>query len=396
MPRLPLFFAPLFFRARPLIKARMITFPRWLRGRDIFRSESKGPWGSGDGPDDDKKGAGPRNPWAVPPSGQRRPGASALDEFLRRARPGGGGGSGGNGGGGGRGGFGGSSNPRALAAIGVALIALVWILFTSFHPIAPQQRGVVTFLGRYVGTLESGVRLTLPAPLESVAKVDVQNIRTEDFPDPQSSDPENLMLTGDSNIINLSFSVRWNISSPEDYVFQIKDPTSTVRATAESAMREVVANTALDQALGSGRATIETEVQDRMQKILDGYNSGIRVQGVNIKQAVPPQAVNDAFKDVTAAQQDAVAAKNNAQGYAQQLIAKAQGDAAQFDKVYAQYKLAPEVTRRRMYYETMEDVLAKTDKTIVEAPGVLPYLSLKGAQRLPNPDAAQPAQGGAQ
>ena len=370
----------------------MITFPRWLTGRDILRSEGKGPWAGGE-PEDDKKGPGPRNPWAVPPSGQRRSGPSALDEFLKRARSGGGGG-GGNGGGGG---FGGSSNPRALAAIGIGLIVLVWILFTSFHPIDPQQRGVVTFLGRYVGTLESGVRLTLPAPLESVTRVDVQNIRTEDFPDPASSDPENLMITVDSNIINLSFSVRWNISNPEDYVFQIKDPTSTVRATAESAMREVVANTSLDQALGSGRATIETEVQDRMQKILDDYNSGIRVQGVNIKQAVPPQAVNDAFKDVTAAQQDAVAAKNNAQGYAQQLIAKAQGDAAQFDKVYAQYKLAPEVTRRRMYYETMEDVLAKTDKTIVEAPGVLPYLSLKGAQRLPNPDATQPApQGGAQ
>ena len=378
---MPLFFTPLFFRARPPIKARMITFPRWPWGGDIHRSDSNTPWGSGS--DDDKKGAGPRNPWSVPPSGQRRGGSSALDEFLKRARIGGGG-NGGSGNGGG--GFGGSSNPRALAAIGVGLIVLVWVLFTSFHPIAPQQRGVVTFLGRYVGTLESGVRLTLPAPLESVTRVDVQNIRTEDFPDPNSSDPENLMITGDSNIINLAFSVRWNISNPEDYVFQIKDPTSTVRATAESAMREVVANTSLDQALGSGRARIETEVQDRMQKILDGYNSGIRVQGVNIKQAVPPQAVNDAFKDVTAAQQDAVAAKNNAQGRAQQLIAKAQGDAAQFDKVYAQYKLAPEVTRRRMYYETMEAVLAKTDKTIVETPGVLPYLPLKSAQRLPNPD----------
>src|SRR6202008_4775795 len=141
-----------------------------------------------------------------------------------------------------------------------------------------------------------------------------------------------------------------------------------------------------DQAMGSGRSRIEAEVQGRMQRILNEYKSGILVQGVAIKQAIPPQAVNDAFKDVTAAQQDAVAAKNNAQGYAQQLIAGAQGEAAQFDKVYSQYKLAPEVTRRRMYYETMEAVLAKTDKTIVETPGVLPYLPLSQGKKLAEPD----------
>jgi len=376
----------------------MTILSRWLPRPSILLSENKGPW-SGDNSDDGKdggKGAGPRNPWAVPPGGPRgKPGPSALDEFLKRAR-GGGGGSGGGGGNGG--GLPGGANPRTLAGIGIGLIALVWIVFTSFHPIAPQQRGVVTYFGRYAGTLDSGFRMTLPAPIASVTKVDVQNIRTEDFPDPTSADQENLMITGDSNIISLAFSVRWNISNPEDYVFQIKDPESTVRATAESSMREAVANISLDQALGSGRSKIETEVQDRMQRILDGYRSGIRVQGVAIKQAVPPQAVTDAFKDVTAAQQNAVAAKNNAQGYAQQLVAAAEGDAAQFDKVYGQYKLAPEVTRRRIYYETMEAVLAKTDKTIIEAPGVIPYLPLNGARRLPDPNTAQQAaqQGGGQ
>jgi membrane protease subunit HflK len=140
-----------------------------------------------------------------------------------------------------------------------------------------------------------------------------------------------------------------------------------------------------------------------MQKILDDYNSGIRIQGVAIKQADPPARVNDAFKDVTAAQQDAVASRNQAQSYAQQIIARAQGDATQFDKVYEQYRLAPEVTRRRMYYDTMELVLAKSDKTIVETPGgVVPYLPLERAgRRLPDavPAAgapAAPAAGGGQ
>ena len=269
--------------------------------------------------------------------------------------------------------------------IGTGLIVLVWLVFTSFHVIAPQQRGVVTFLGRYARTLDPGVSLTLPAPLSAVAKVDVQNIRTENFPE-NGGEAENPMLTGDRNIINLSFSVRWNINSPEDFVFQIAEPTTTVRATAESAMREVVANMTLDEALGAGRSRIESQVQERMQHILDEYKSGIRIQGVAINRAVPPQAVSDAFKDVTAAQQDAVAARNQAQGYAQQLVAKAQGEAAQFDKQYGQYKLAPEGTRRRMYYETMEDVLSKTDKTIIETPGVLPYLPLSPGRKLPEPD----------
>ena len=162
-------------------------------------------------------------------------------------------------------------------------------------------------------------------------------------------------------------------------------------AVAESAMREEVANVTLDEALGPGRTTIETRVQDRMQHILDGYHAGVQIKGVAIKQADPPEAVNDAFKDVTAAQQNAQAARNNAQSYAQQKIALAQGEAAEFDAYYTQYKLAPEVTRRRMYYETMEQVLANTDKTIVEVPGIAPLLPLDRARRLPDQPAAAAA-----
>ena len=133
--------------------------------------------------------------------------------------------------------------------------------------------------------------------------------------------------------------------------------------------------------MGDRRAEIETQVAENMQQILDSYRSGIQVQGIAIKQADPPDAVNDAFKEVTAAQQDAKSYINNANAYALQLRQKAQGEATAFDKVYEQYKLAPEVTRRRMYYETMEQVLSKVDKTIVEAPGVTPYLPLPQVQK---------------
>jgi membrane protease subunit HflK len=376
----------------------MTILQGWFQRFTILNADiPKSPWGGGGSGNDDKGGSGgsggnggssdgsgggkegPRNPWSTPPTGRPRgPGPSALDEFLRRAR-GGGGGSGG-----GRPHIPGTPSPRALWGLGVGLVIVLWIVFTSFHQIGPQQRGVVTMFGRYAGTLDTGVRMTLPAPIADVEKVDVQNIRTENFP--EGGEAENLMITGDQNIINLSFSVRWNINSPEDYVFQILDQQSTVRSTAESAMREVVANMKLDDALGAGRSKIEVQVQSRMQHILDEYKSGVLVQGVAINRAVAPQAVSDAFKDVTAAQQDAVAARNQAHGYAQQLLAKAQGEAAQFDKIYGQYKLAPEVTHRRMYYETMEEVLGKTDKTIVETPGVLPYLPLSQGKKLAEPD----------
>ena len=369
----------------------MTILPRWLKRPQILNADApKGPWGgSGNGGANGNGGPGgggdgPRNPWSLPPGGRKGPARpTALDEFLKKARGGGGGF-----GGGGFGGLPSSPNARALWAIGAAILVAAWILLTAIHPIAPQQRGVVTYFGRYAGTLDPGIQLTLPAPIAQVTKVDVQNIRTEDFPD---GGGENLMLTGDQNIINLAYSVRWNISNPEDYVFQIAEQRSTVRATAESSMREAVANMTLNQALGGGRTRIEAEVQDRMQRVLDSYKAGVRIQGVAIKQADPPERVNEAFKDVTAAQQDAITARNQAQSYLQQLSARAQGEAAQFDKVYGQYKLAPEVTRRRMYYETMEAVLAKTDKTIVEVPGVTPYLPLGNARKLPDTVPVAPA-----
>jgi membrane protease subunit HflK len=154
-------------------------------------------------------------------------------------------------------------------------------------------------------------------------------------------------------------------------------------------MRSVVSRVSLNDAMGDKRADVETQVQENMQRILDSYHAGIDVRGIAIKQADPPAAVNDAFKQVTAAQQDAQTYINNANAYALQLGQKAQGEATAFDKVYEQYKLAPEVTRRRMYYETMEEVLSKVDKTIIEAPGVTPYLPLPQVQKSTTQQEAQ-------
>jgi len=353
---------------------------RFQRPPILAANTPKGPWGgSGEDPD-----GGPRNPWAVPPGGRKAPGKStALDEFIRKARGSGGGpGEGPGGPGGSFGGIPGAPGGRTLWAIGAAILIGIWVLYTSIHPIGPQQRGVVTYFGRYTGILDPGIQITAPAPIASVRVLDVQKIRTENFPEGSG---ENLVLTSDQNIIDLTYSVRWDIANPRDYAFRLAQPQETVRAAAESAMRAVIADTSLDQALGSGRTGIEQKVQELTQAILNEYRSGVRIQGVAIKQAAPPQQIVDDFNKVTVAQQRAVADVNQARSYAQQVVARAQGEAAQFDKVYEQYRLAPEVTRRRMYYETMEAVLAKSDKTIVETPGVVPYLPLSKGQAKPLP-----------
>jgi membrane protease subunit HflK len=197
------------------------------------------------------------------------------------------------------------------------------------------------------------------------------------------------MLTGDQNLIDIAYTVRWNIRTPELYLFELAEPDETIKQVAESSMRMVISRVTLTDAMGDKRADIEIQVADGMQRILDAYRSGIQIQGVAIKQADPPDAVNDAFKQVTAAQQDAKSYINQANAYALQITAKAQGESTAFDKVYEQYKLAPEVTRRRMYYETMEQVLGKVDKTIIEAPGVTPYLPLPQVQKEQKKEAAQ-------
>jgi membrane protease subunit HflK len=340
------------------------------RMRGLF-ADTKGPWGSGGGdpPAEDDKGSGP---WGEPPKRRRggiTPGTnvSSLDEWLRRgrARFGGGGGLPGR-------------PDRSIIMWVVAIAVVLWLVGTSIHSISPGQRGVVTRFGRYSYTLGPGVGFTLPSPIDQVKKLDVENIRSVDL---GSENADDLMLTGDQNLLDIAYSVRWNIRTPELYLFQLADPDQTIKEVANSAMRSVISQVSLNDAMGDKRADVETQVAETMQRILDSYRSGIQIQGIAIKQADPPDAVNDAFKQVTAAQQDAQTYINNANAYALQLTARAQGEATAFDKVYEQYKLAPEVTRRRMYYETMEQVLSKVNKTIVEAPGVTPYLPLSEVQR---------------
>jgi membrane protease subunit HflK len=350
----------------------MIGWGHRIRG--LF-ANSKGPWGaSGDGgdgpPPEDPPGGGP---WGEPPRRGRRttinPSAnvSSLEEWLRRrsSRFGGGGGLPGR-------------PDGSLIVWGIIGFICVWLVFTSIHSISPGQRGVVTRFGRYTSTLGPGVSLTFPAPVDRVKKIDVENIRTIDLGTDGSDD---LMLTGDQNLIDLAYSVRWNIRTPELYLFQLAQPDDTIREVAESAMRAVISQVSLNDAMGDRRAEIESQAAAMMQRILDSYRSGVQVQGIAIKQADPPDEVNDAFKQVTASQQQAQSLINSANAYSLQLRQKAQGEATAFDKVYEQYKLAPEVTRRRMYDETMEQVLSKVNKTIIEAPGVTPYLPLSELKR---------------
>jgi modulator of FtsH protease HflK len=349
----------------------MSTFLGWGgRLRGLF-TDTKGPWGpSGSGdepPSDDGHGGGP---WGESSGGRGPLGGRSitpLDQLLKRGRMrfGGGGGLPGR-------------PDTSLILWAILGFILIWLVFTSTHSISPGARGVVTRFGRYSYTLGPGVGLTLPSPIDRVQKVDVESIRSADL---GSQSSEDLMLTGDQNLLDIAYSVRWNVKNPEWYLFQLADPEETIRQVGESAMRAVIADVSLQDAMGDKRGEIEAQVADRMQRILDTYRSGIAVQGVAIQQADPPAEVNDAFKEVTAAQQQAQSYINNANAYALQRVRQAQGEAAAFDKVYQQYKLAPEVTRRRMYYETMEQVLSKMPKTIVEAPGVAPYLALPQVQK---------------
>ena len=344
----------------------------------------RSPWGKGPSGDDGDRGddkpssedrpRGPRNPWLPgggsggEEDGRKRRSASIEDIFRHRGPEGSR-----------RGGGGGFRLPPAPGGkswfpLAVGALLIVWLALTSIHQVGPKEEGIVTTFGKYTRTLTPGLNYTLPWPLQHVDVQNVSEFRIEQIP---QGSAERLMLTGDQNLVDLSYVVRWNIKDLKRYEFQLVDPEDTVDEVAEAAMRASVAEESLNSIFsGAGRADTENAVKTRMQQILDAYKSGIAIQGVQIKKTDPPSEVEDAFKDVTAAQQQAQGYVNQAQGVAQQVLARAQGDATAFDKVYAQYKLAPEVTRRRMYYETMERVLSKTDKVVVEAPGVNSYLPL--------------------
>ena len=356
-----------------------------------------GPWGSGG-----------KGPWSSGP----QPGGPTppdLEEILRRSQdklrrflPGG------------------NLGGKGFAILGLAAVAL-WGL-SGFFRVEPDELGVVLRFGKEVREVQPGLNYHLPYPVETVLtpkalrvnKIDigmrvVDDIRrgttSRDVPE------ESLMLTGDENIVDVDFSVLWKVkpTGVGDYLFNIQNPEGTVKAVAESAMREVVGRSEIQPILTGARQTIETAVQDLMQKTLDHYGAGIVIQQVQLQKVDPPAQVIDAFRDVQAARADLERAVNESQTYANrvlpeargrvaqitqaaeayksQTVAEATGQTSRFLKIYDQYKKAPAVTRERMYLETMERVLGGTDKIILDSgqggSGVVPYLPLGEISRAP-------------
>ena len=363
----------LFFRLGASYNSRMRRILGWGRRLGAVLSDNRGgPWGPGGGDGSGGEG-GPRNPWGPrrkKPGPASEGGPNPFDEFLRKSRD--------------RLGTGFPRGGRPYWLYGLAAFAALWLLWTTTHRIDTGERGVVTTFGYYSRTVGPGLSFTWPWPASRVEVINVEQIR--DLPI-SGGQGENLILTGDQNVVNLAYTVRWNIKNPERYLFQIANPEQTIREVAESAMRAAVARVSLDDAIGAGRSDLEIRVQQNMQQLLDDYRSGVQITSVSINQSVPPAAVNDDFLEVSRAQQRAQSEINQARQYALQTTARAQGTAAEFEKIYVEYRAAPEVTRRRMYYETMERILSQVDTTVIEAPGVTPYLPLPGLQPRRQPEA---------
>lgn len=372
----------------------MKAFGEWIArtGGKLAMAGRKSPWGgggndesdtagesgagsAGDTPDTPPGAPGPRNPWLPPSSGGEPPRRSASIEDLFKNRTG-------RGSGGGRGGFPGlprRPDGRGWGPIIGAVAIGGWLLLTSAHQLGSTEQGIVTTFGKYSHTIGPGVSLTMPWPIQNVDVEEVTKINRFNIPDDEG---EKLMLTSDQNLVDLSYLVRWNIKNLKNYKFQLDDPDATVKEVAEASMRASVAELPLAEVMGgAGRAQIEQSVRQRMQALLDAYRSGVVIQGVDLKKVDPPAKVVGAFQQVTVAQQEAQRDLSKAQAYAQQIKARAEGDTSAFDQVYAQYKLAPDVTRRRMYYETMERVLSNNDKIVVEGGTVTPYLPLPELRR---------------
>jgi membrane protease subunit HflK len=319
-----------------------------------------------------------------------------------------------------------------LGGKGAGLIVLaalfVWGL-TGIFTVNPDELGVVLRFGRYAWDAKPGLNYHYPYPIESVLTPKVTRVNRIDIglraaEDTRRGGPglkvpeESLMLTGDENIVDVDFSVFWLIKpdGAGDYLFNIQQPEGTVKAVAESAMREVVGHSEIQPILTGARGPIETAVQELMQKTLDNYGAGIQVTQVQLQKVDPPAQVIDSFRDVQAALSDAERAQNEAQTYAnrvvpeargraaqitqaaeayrEQTVAEATGGASRFLKVYEEYKKAPDVTRQRMYLETMERLFGGTDKIILDSGsggqnGVVPYLPLN---ELVRPQAGRPAQ----
>jgi modulator of FtsH protease HflK len=369
-----------------------------------WSNQSGGPWGSGS-----------RGPWGSGPQSQG-PRPPDLEEFLRRGQDK-------------LRGF----MPGNFGGRGIALIVLVAVVlwgFSGFFRVEPDELGVVLRFGKFEREVQPGLNYHLPYPIETaltpqalrVNKIDIGFRETEDMrrgTTTRDVPEESLMLTGDENIVDVDFSVLWKVkpNAVGDYLFHIQNPEGTVKAVAESAMREVIGHSNIGPILTGAREAIETAVQQLMQKTLDDYGAGILVQQVQLQKVDPPTQVIDSFRDVQAARSDLERLQNEAQTYANRVVPEARGRAAKiiqdaeayksqtvadangqtsrFLQVYEQYKKAPDVTRQRMYLETMEHIFSNTDKTIIDtggqSPGVVPYLPLGALPQAP-PAPQTPAQ----
>ncbi|OJH45805.1 FtsH protease activity modulator HflK [Paracoccus sp. SM22M-07] len=384
---------------------------------------NQGPWGGGGGGngggDDEDRGKRPSNrPWGdkQPPNGPRRPGQGdpqrpEIDELMKKGQErlrvlmGGRGTGGGTGNGGGRGPSGPNFglNRSTLAVAGLAAVAL-WA-FSSFYRVQTNEQSVEFLFGRAVAVGTEGLNFA-PWPFVTAEVVSVTNERTTEIGTGRAGPMDSgLMLTRDQNIVDMEYQVVWNIRDPEMYLFNLADPADTIRAVAESAMRDIIARSELAPILNRDRGSIATDLREAVQSTLDEYQSGINVIRVNLDRADPPEEVIDAFREVQAAQQERDRLEKEADAYANRVLAQARGDAAQtleqaegyraqavnnaageaarFNSIYEEYVNAPEVTRRRMYLETMEDVLGGVNKIIIgeglnegSGQGVVPYLPL--------------------
>jgi len=349
------------------------------------------------------------NPWGKKPSGGGNGGSNQtppdLDEVIKRLQERFGGLLGGSGSGSGGG------NLSKGAFIGIFVVAFLLWGASGIYTVAADEEAVVLQFGKHVDTKSPGLRWHLPYPIETIEKLPVTRVQRlaigiRDLGDGRRRQraQESLMLTQDENIIDISFMVQYRIIDVRNYMFNIDAPEKTVRDAAESAIREIIGRTMIDDVLTTKKAEVEIETQTLIQSILDGYEAGISVTSVNLQDVKPPVAVAHEFKDVQAAKEDKERAKNEAQTYANDIIPKArgeakkmvldaeayekeavdraQGEADRFNSILAAYKLAPEVTRKRMYLETMEKVMARSDKVIIDskvAGSVLPYLPLDRA-----------------
>jgi len=351
---------------------------------------------------DDFKGGG--SPWGSPQRGGgngsgRGPRPPNIDEIIKKIQgiinkfiPGG---------------KSGSSKPIIL---GLILLIAIWA-FSGLYRVLPDEQGVVLRFGKFVSTTQPGLNYHIPYPVETVLTPKVTKVHRVDIGFRAASDSgrtsevgdvpeESLMLTGDENIVNIDFSVFWVIKDAGKFLFKIQSPIETVKAAAETAMREVIAKSKLQSILTEGRSKIEIETQEIAQSLLDEYESGIQITQVQTQKADPPDEVIDAFRDVQAARADMERAKNEAEAYAndviprargdaakilqeaeaykKQVVAAAEGEASRFVAIYNEYAKAKRVTQERMYLETMEKVLADIDKVIIDrkAGGVVPYLPL--------------------